>query len=166
MIYIVLFFANVKFLRILRFNRRISMIISTMYYGWKYMLAFTFTLLLVFMAYAFSAFLFFGTTALDFMNFASTCEALWVVMLSKIWGKVLISSSLSATEGVTHFRRIQHARFHEQRSFRPNVFCFVYCSVEFHYGKYVPVHRQRLFRNGQREWPANQPIRIDGFHLV
>lgn len=83
MIYIVLFIANIKFLRILRFNRRISVIMDTMRYGWKYMVAFTSTLLIVFFAYALTAYLLFSTQVLNFMDFLSTIEVLWVIMLSK-----------------------------------------------------------------------------------
>lgn len=47
------------------------------------MMAFFCTFILVFMAFSSSAFIFFGTEILGFMNFTSTIESLLVVMLSK-----------------------------------------------------------------------------------
>lgn len=83
MIYIILFIANIKFLRILRFNRRITAIVDTMQYGWQYMMAFFGTFFLIFMAFASASLMLFGNQLLDFMNFINTIETLCVIMIGK-----------------------------------------------------------------------------------
>lgn len=83
MLYLILFIANVKFLRLLRFNRRISVFVETMQYGYKYVAAFFGTFLLVFMAFACCSFVLFGSQLLDFMSFMNTIESLLTIMLSE-----------------------------------------------------------------------------------
>lgn len=75
------FCAFLKFLKLLRFNRRMSLLVQTIKVSGKPLLSFFFMFLLFFMAYTQAAFLVFGSTNEDYATFIVAAETMLTMTL-------------------------------------------------------------------------------------
>ncbi|CAF4044663.1 unnamed protein product, partial [Rotaria sp. Silwood2] len=77
------FFGTIKFLRLLRFNHRMSMLSSTLVYAAKDLISFSFMFLIVYLGYLTLFFLLFHAKILACSNPLSTAQMLFEMMLLK-----------------------------------------------------------------------------------
>ncbi|CAF4570593.1 unnamed protein product [Rotaria sp. Silwood1] len=77
------FFGTVKFLRLLRFNQRISMLSSTLMYAAKDLISFSFMFSIIYFGYLTLFFLLFHSKILECSNPLSTAQMLFEMMLLK-----------------------------------------------------------------------------------
>ncbi|KAF6020742.1 PKD1L2 [Bugula neritina] len=77
------FVATVKFLKLLRFNKKMNVLGHTLLYIARPFVSFMFTMLMVFVAYSHMAFLVFNTLLLSFSSFTSSMSTLFTLMLNK-----------------------------------------------------------------------------------
>ena len=74
---------TLRFLRLLRFNKKVSLFTSTMMYVAKPLLSFGVVFMSGFLAFSTTAYFFFNTYMFDFRTFVSTLETLLSMMLGK-----------------------------------------------------------------------------------
>ncbi|XP_055995228.1 uncharacterized protein LOC125649388 [Ostrea edulis] len=77
------FFLNVRFLRLLRFNKKISLLSSTLQHSGKMLLSFSFVFNIAFLSFACTAYLFFMSRLFEFRSYIVTLETLLSMMLGK-----------------------------------------------------------------------------------
>ena len=84
---IIVFLSTLKFLKLLRFNKRIGMLSSTLAVAAKPVAQFMLMFLCIFTGYTMMAYVLFNTHSLHFSSFVTTMETLFSAMLSKffIW---------------------------------------------------------------------------------
>ncbi|XP_052071199.1 polycystin family receptor for egg jelly-like [Mytilus californianus] len=80
---ILAFMETLRFLRLLRFNKKVSLFTSTMMYVAKPLLSFGVVFMSGFLAFSTTAYFFFNTYMFDFRTFVSTLETLLSMMLGK-----------------------------------------------------------------------------------
>lgn len=77
------FVANIKFLRLLRFNKNIAFLGATLKHAAKELIGFGFSFFVLFVAFATFAYKLFGVKLHQFHTFISTLEALYSMLLGK-----------------------------------------------------------------------------------
>ncbi|XP_062611467.1 uncharacterized protein LOC134273293 [Saccostrea cucullata] len=77
------FLLNVRFLRLLRFNRKISLLSSTLRHSAKMLISFSFVFNIAFLSFACTAYLFFMSKLFEFRSYMVTLETLLSMMLGK-----------------------------------------------------------------------------------
>ena len=80
---IIIFLANIKLLKLLRFNKKINALGLTLSYIASPLLSFLLALLIVFIAFAQLSYVVFARVLLSFSTFLASCETLFTLMLSK-----------------------------------------------------------------------------------
>nr|XP_002732126.1 PREDICTED: polycystic kidney disease protein 1-like 2-like [Saccoglossus kowalevskii] len=95
MLGVVVFLANLKFLKLLRFNKRMSLLSSTLRAASKDIISYFFMFAIVFLAFAEAFYLIFTRTVFDFADFVYTLETLFGTMLGKFkWRSMVEASSV------------------------------------------------------------------------
>ncbi|XP_033100141.1 polycystic kidney disease and receptor for egg jelly-related protein-like [Anneissia japonica] len=79
----ILFISTAKFLKLLRFNRRMLMLSNTIGSCWLELIMFLMVFMIVFAAYASCGYLLFSTTLNDYSSFITTLESLFATLLGK-----------------------------------------------------------------------------------
>jgi hypothetical protein len=77
------FFGSIKFLRLCRFHRRLSLLTETIRHAGKDLLSFTSMFFIVFMAYVALFYLLFASKILDCSSLLNTCQMLFEMMVLK-----------------------------------------------------------------------------------
>ncbi|KAK3094947.1 hypothetical protein FSP39_008255 [Pinctada imbricata] len=80
---ILTFLLTVRFLHLLRFNKKIALLGNTLYYTAQPLLSFLFVFMLALLAFACLAYLFFNATLYDFRSYMVTIQTLLSMMLGK-----------------------------------------------------------------------------------
>jgi hypothetical protein len=80
---VIVFLCNIKFLRLLRFNKHISQFAGTLKYARKDLMYFSVTFTIIFMAFTASGFLIFNRYTLDFNSVISVMESLYSMLVGK-----------------------------------------------------------------------------------
>ena len=78
------FMYTIRFIRLLRFNKKISVLGDTLVYVSKPIISFMVVFIMAFCAFAMTAYAIFGKTLYTFRNFVVTMETLVSMMLSKL----------------------------------------------------------------------------------
>ena len=78
---LLVFLATLKFLKLLRFNKKVTQLCSTLTLAAKPLLGFFITFLILFCAFAMMGTLAFGRENYDYHTFISTLETLFAMML-------------------------------------------------------------------------------------
>ena len=81
---VIVFCATLKFLKLLRFNKRIGMLAATLQYASKDMLSFSITFCVIMFAFAQFGYLVFGSMMKSYSNFTTSFESLFRLMLGQI----------------------------------------------------------------------------------
>ncbi|XP_071943837.1 polycystin family receptor for egg jelly-like [Antedon mediterranea] len=79
----ILFISTAKFLKLLRFNRRMLLLSNTISCCWLELLLFLMVFLIIFAAYASCGYLLFGSTLKDYSSYLTTLESLFATLLGK-----------------------------------------------------------------------------------
>ena len=82
---IIVFLSTLKFLKLLRFNKRIGMLSSTLAVAAKPVAQFMLMFLCIFTGYTMMAYVLLNTHSLHFSSFVTTMETLFSAMLSKFF---------------------------------------------------------------------------------
>nr|XP_034310453.1 uncharacterized protein LOC105340501 isoform X2 [Crassostrea gigas] len=77
------FFLMVRFLRLLRFNKKISLLSSTLRHSARMLISFSFVFNIAFLSFACTAYLFFMSRLFEFRSYIVTLETLLSMMLGK-----------------------------------------------------------------------------------
>ncbi|XP_022109894.1 polycystic kidney disease protein 1-like 2 [Acanthaster planci] len=88
----IVFLASLKFLKLLRFNRRIGVLSSTIHNCSSDLMYFGIMFGIVFFAFATAFYLIFGSNVYDYSDFIYTCESLIAAILGKFKFKELMSA--------------------------------------------------------------------------
>lgn len=80
---IIIFFANVKFMRILRFNRHISELAATLKHARKDIVYFGATFMIIFIAFSIFGNMVFGQHIYSFSTFTLTFETLYSMLIGR-----------------------------------------------------------------------------------
>lgn len=78
------FFLTVRFLRLLRFNKKISLLSSTLRHSARMLISFSFVFNIAFLSFACTAYLFFMSRLFEFRSYIVTLETLLSMMLGKL----------------------------------------------------------------------------------
>jgi polycystin 1L2 len=82
MIAFLVYMYTIRFIRLLRFNRKISVLGDTLMHVGKPIVNFMIVFIVAFCAFAMTAYIFFGRNLRTFRNFVTTLETLISMMLS------------------------------------------------------------------------------------
>ncbi|KAL5017875.1 hypothetical protein ScPMuIL_003597 [Solemya velum] len=90
------FLQTIRFLKLLRFNKKISLLTSTLWFTAGPLLSFGIVFMIGFLAFSMTCHLFFGSIMREFRDFISTMETLLSMMLNKFdYQSALISTRIS-----------------------------------------------------------------------
>lgn len=78
------FFLTVRFLRLLRFNKKISLLSSTLRHSAGMLISFSFVFNIAFLSFACTAYLFFMSRLFEFRSYIVTLETLLSMMLGRL----------------------------------------------------------------------------------
>ena len=81
---IIVFLSTIKFMKLLRFNKRIGMLSSTLAVAAKPVAQFMMMFMCIFTGYTLMAYVMFNTYSRDFSSFITTMQTLFSAMLSKL----------------------------------------------------------------------------------
>lgn len=81
-------FSTLKFMKLLRFNKRMAMLASTLRYAAGPLASFLVMFMVLFMAFVLASYIIFGNDLADFSSFANSMATLFSAMLSKYIGHV------------------------------------------------------------------------------
>ncbi|PAA59473.1 hypothetical protein BOX15_Mlig010540g1 [Macrostomum lignano] len=138
MVGIVVFISTVKFIKILRFNRRMGMLGATIKLAYKDLRSFVFMFVIYFVAFCSAAYLIFGTKLQNYRSFYGTLGALFSMALGVFQFKDLVAVS----------------------SLLGHCFLLLHLPGDIRPAGHLPHHHQRLVRRGQgQRQPAGQRIR-------
>lgn len=80
----IVFMANIKFLRLLRFNTHVRELGKTFRLAWKDLMYFGASFFIMFSGFTMSATLLFGNHVYDFADFIQTLQALYAIILGSV----------------------------------------------------------------------------------
>ena len=101
---IIITFATIKFLKLLRFNKRMGMLTATLRHAWPNLWQFMIFFAIMFFAFTQLAYCMFHTTLYDFQSFITAAETLFSVMLGNMFFIIkLMSIALSLSTYICYF---------------------------------------------------------------